>query len=388
MTTTVFITGATGFIGGRLAEVLCLEGKQKVRVQLRRAYAGALRLARFDMELATTSLTDAEAMTAATKGCDVIYHLAFGTGGTPAEQRHITVESTRALVEAAIANKVRRFVYVSTAAVYSSWPDGPMDETAERRPWGWVYADSKLEAENLVLNACAERGLNAVILQVAGVYGPWGATYTTAPLDQLKKGRVALVADGSGISNATYVDDVVQALLLAGSSNEHSGQFFLIKGPGTITRRTLYETYAKMLGFGSERLVGMTEREISRSRRMQSMDTLKGIPKIAFRALVDSAPLRSAVSSSPLAPWARKLKSAGLLKKPVLEVPSASADQVAPSPEAPLVLPDPFMLSQFAKRTEIRTGKAEKLLGYKPQIALNEGMRLTEAWARWARIIP
>jgi nucleoside-diphosphate-sugar epimerase len=379
----VYITGATGFIGGRLAEIISQQGDSKIRANLRRSYAGALRLARFDVEFSSAALTDTEAMKRETSGCETIYHLAFGTGGTPAEQRHITVESTRSLVDAALANGVKRLVYVSTAAVYSNWPDGPMDETAERKPWGWIYADSKLEAENLVLDACAQRGLNAVILQVAGVYGPWATTYTQDLLDQLQKGQVALVNDGAGLSNASYVDDVVQAIILAGNTTEHSGEMFLIRGYENCTRRELYEAYAKMLGYGPERLKSMTIKEIEKERKQMAFKALRQLPFEAVRSIIGSTTMRASVGASPIAAWGRRVKPILERRKTAHPANLRTAEIAAP----PLVLPAPFMLAHFARKTDIQSAKASRLLGYKPTFSLERGMGLTEAWARWARFI-
>jgi nucleoside-diphosphate-sugar epimerase len=72
--------------------------------------------------------------------------------------------------------------------------------------------------------------------------------------------------------NATYVDDVVQAMLRSAVYPEAVGQTFLIKGAERITRRTFYEAYARMLGEGT--LVGMTPDEIARHRNLVQKDNL------------------------------------------------------------------------------------------------------------------
>ena len=81
----IFITGGSGFVGGRLVETLVLDHQAKVRALVHRAYSGALRMARFNIEFAHGDITDPEAMRQATEGCDVIIHLAYGRSGTVAQ---------------------------------------------------------------------------------------------------------------------------------------------------------------------------------------------------------------------------------------------------------------------------------------------------------------
>ncbi len=77
----VLVTGATGFIGGRLVEKLVLEQHANVRV-LVRDFSHASRIARFDLEMMRGDITDSSAVTEATKGCEVIFHCAYGFKGS------------------------------------------------------------------------------------------------------------------------------------------------------------------------------------------------------------------------------------------------------------------------------------------------------------------
>ena len=133
---TVLVTGATGFIGGRLVERLILEEGARVRVLLR-DFAHAPRVARFPVEMIGGSVTDLDAVDRAAAGCDVIVHCAFGNSGTPEEKRAATIAGTEAVAEAARRAGVKRLVHLSTISVYGLPGDGDLDETAPRRFCGY-----------------------------------------------------------------------------------------------------------------------------------------------------------------------------------------------------------------------------------------------------------
>ena len=96
----VFVTGAGGFIGGRLVERLVLECGAEVRAQARRV-AGAVRLARFPLEIVRGDVTDRGVVEAAVEGCDVVFHCAYGTRGSQRRRGWVNREGTRRVLEAA-----------------------------------------------------------------------------------------------------------------------------------------------------------------------------------------------------------------------------------------------------------------------------------------------
>ena len=379
------MTGGSGFVGTRLIETLVLDHGAKVTALVNRANAGALRMARFPVEFAFGDIRDPKAMLEATKGAEIIIHMAYGMSGTDEQQRAITVNGTSAMVDAAVAHGVSRFVNVGTAAVYFGAPDGTIDETAPRRKWGnWIYPDSKIEAEDIVMDAVGKRRLPGTIVQVAGVYGPWGGTFTVGPIRALQSGRVVLVNGGTGISNATYVDDTVQAILLAAVRPGAVGETFLIRGPDRVTRQELYGAYEKMLGFKST--VGMTLAEIKQARRKEAAGAMKSAPRRMLQAMMKSDDFKGAVKSLPIPAagkqWLKRFK--GRASSPSV---TSGEKQAGGEAERPLVFPAEFIVPYFAAKVEYSTAKAERLLGYAPRFDLAAGMAVTEKWARWARII-
>lgn len=345
---TVLVTGGTGFIGGRLVEKLVREQGARVRV-LVRDLARACRAARYDIDLVAADLTDAAAVARAAEGCDAVFHCAYGNRGTVEEQRAVNVDGTRAIVDAALAAGVRRLVHVSTVAVYGPIADGELDEATPYGPPGDRYAETKLEAERLVLDAHRRHGLAATVVQPTVVYGPFGPVFTIDPLVQLSTRRVVLADGGEGWCNAVYVDDVADALVLAATADAADGEVFLVSGAAPTTWRQLYTAYEEMLGF----------------------QATFAMPASELRALAAEVEHDEAVSGE----LAARLRQRGF------------AATLAPE-AGPFRVPGTPSVHFFAARTRVRIDKARRLLGYRPRFDLERGMRLTEAWARWAGFIP
>ncbi len=394
---TVLVTGATGFIGGRLVEKLVLEHGAVVRI-LVRDFRKAIRLGRFDVDLVLGDVTDAQVVSAAARDCDVIFHCAFGAAGTVQQQRAATVDGTRHLVDAAVAAGVRRFVHVSTLSVYGDLTGDALTESAPRVRTGDVYGDTKLDAEEIVLNAHRTQKLAAVVLQPTVVYGPFGGWWTAGQIDRLKSGRFALANGGDGVCNPVYVDDVVQAAIRAACAEQVEGQTFLVSGPAPVSWRDYYEAFERMLGRSAT--VALSVDEIrQRQKQPRKPRTIFGW---ALQVLRERPDIRQRFVNSPilglpyriaskLAP--RKLLNA--LKRRVLGAdvvpPDAKPSAAGHLPQVidtrPIIVPDAASLAQFTSRTRVIIDKARTMLGYAPQYDLSRGMQLTEQWARWAGLL-
>jgi len=382
----MFVTGATGFIGRRLVDVLRNELHAEVTALAHRTSAGALYLASRGVNLNFTPINDVAGLTSALAGHDAVIHLAYGRDGGAAERRSITIEGTRALVDAAIASGVTQFVNVSTAAVYFGASGPVIDESAPRRKWGWDYADEKLTAEEIVRSATDGKGLRGSIFQVAGVYGPGGETFVINPLTNMRRGFVVLPNQGQGIANMTYVDDVVQALIL-GLKKEAVGETFIIKGPETTTRLEAHEKLEAMLGYPTIRCMS-TESVRSALKHEVEWRSLFQILPAALTALRGSEYFKSVVRTSPLMPLIRHARP--LLSRRSESEPQDSHIQRARKStpnQFPLIYPPEILLDYLSAEVELSSNKAKTLLGYSPRISLEEGMGRTEEWANWAGLI-
>jgi nucleoside-diphosphate-sugar epimerase len=324
----VLVTGATGFLGGRVVEKLFRERRATVRA-LVRDLPRAVRIARFPVELAHGDVSDQAAVQDAAAGCDVIVHCAYGTSGDRDERQRVNVEGTRNVLAAALSAGVQRVVHISTVMVYGIDTPATLDEGAPRAYCGDAYADSKLDAEEVAFQFHADHGVPVTVLQPTAIYGPFGVQWTERVFEQLQSKRVPLIDGGEGILNIVYIDDAADAVLLAAEIPEAVGEAFLVSGEG-VTYKTFYGELERILG--TTATVSLSEEEA-------------------------------------LTLWERSRTGEGLDDKSIL-------------------LLDPTWIRYRSRRSLVSTEKARRILGFAPQFDLHAGMRLTEAWARWAGVVP
>src|SRR5947208_3117056 len=147
------ITGATGFVGGHLAEAAKARGLT-VRTLARPDSDTAL-LDRLGVEICRGNLTDAGSLRKAVEGVDLVFHCAAKVGdrGPIEEYRAVNVEALRTLLDAVKGRPLRRFVHVSSLGVYEARHHHGTDETEplpERHIDG--YTQTKVESERLALH--------------------------------------------------------------------------------------------------------------------------------------------------------------------------------------------------------------------------------------------
>jgi nucleoside-diphosphate-sugar epimerase len=382
---TAFVTGGSGFIGGRLIEVLRRQYGMRVKALVRgttSAGGGAFRAAAAGAEIVFGSLLDEAVLSEALAGCDMVFHCAYGTHGSAAEQRQVTVDGTRLLAQTAAALGIGHFVHLGTVSSYGGNTPALVHENyVNPKLWAWPYAQDKLDGEAALAAAARAGGMPYTILRLGSVYGPYGASFTTAPLNAMRTGRLAMVGQGEGQSSAVYVDDVIQAMLRA-AAKDGSGQIYMVRGPDDVTWRQLYGAYDAMLGRDS--LVAMSRAQMDAARRGAWRSALRKVVPEALGALKASPGFRAAASALPLvrSGYARFGKK---LVKPA--APSSAKHAVAADEREILLVPE-IMIDYFSNPSIFSIEKARDELGYQPRYSLNDGMALTEQWARWANLIP
>lgn len=382
----VLVTGGTGFIGGRLVERLAMDYGAEVRV-LVRDFARAPRIARFPIEMVQGDVTDLSAVRKAMEGCEVVFHCAYGNTGRPVQQREVTLKGTENVLAAALEGSIKRVVHISTISVYGQTGHGDLDESAPRKYSKEVYADSKLEAEELTFHYFNKYALPVSIIQPTVVYGPFGRVWTLGPINQLKAGRVILVENGSGLCNAVYLDDVIQAMILAATRDEAVGQAFLISAEEPVTWREFYGAYEKMLGTKSTISMSLSEvRDFNRRYNRehgtvnQVVTALREHPYI-LRGILQLRAVnrlyRIAKTTVPDSLWNR-------LKNVLIANNVDNQHRLHEKSILPLARKE---VDFFLARTRVRIDKAKHLLGYEPNSNLERGMELTEEWLRFANLI-
>jgi nucleoside-diphosphate-sugar epimerase len=239
------VTGATGFLGGRLIERLAAEGLP-VRALIRRDLPPHLT----DLPLETTrgDLLDPPSLGAATQGVETVIHCAaLVTDYAPyREFQRVNGEGTANLVSAAAGAGVGRLVHISSTDVYG-YVGTPQCEEAPLRSVGLGYNESKILAEKAVLTAGAERGLPYTIVRPATIYGPRGP-FEHEIIPMLQREEMVLLGDGQQDAGLIYVDNVVDLTLRAASDERALNQTYNACDGEGITWRQYCDALAELVG--------------------------------------------------------------------------------------------------------------------------------------------
>lgn len=247
----VFITGATGFIGGRVVGLLRDRGDD-VRA-LVRSPEKASGLADSGCELIAGSLSDPAAIAAGMTGCDAVIHAAaIYEVGVP-ESRHeamrdANVLGTERVLRAALEAKIPRVVYVSTVAAFGNTHGKVVDETY-RHPgaeFTSYYERTKYEAHQIARKMVDDEGLPCVIIQPGGVYGPGDHSELGNLTEQTLAGKLPLIPFPDFGINLVHVDDVAAGVILALDSGGIGEQY--VFGGEITTNRELIQTVADVGG--------------------------------------------------------------------------------------------------------------------------------------------
>jgi|YelNatPaOPRAMG01_1025707.scaffolds.fasta_scaffold22699_4 UDP-glucose 4-epimerase len=238
----VLVTGGSGYVGSLLIRRLPFEkGFEGEVVRVFDNMAGDKYFSLFDLpegadyEFVLGDLTRAEDLRKALADVELVFDLA-GITSVPLsfkmseETKKVNVEGAKNLLEVALSSGVKKVVYSSSAAVYGD-VDGLVDESHPCKPAS-PYAESKLLAEQLYLEAHRERGLDVAVLRFGTVYGfAPGIRFDTvvnrfAFLAAIGSPLTVWKGAESALRPYLYVGDAVGALTLAARRKEAGGSVF------------------------------------------------------------------------------------------------------------------------------------------------------------------
>lgn len=326
----VLITGASGFIGGRLARRLNGEGRD-VRC-LVRASSDTSALEQLPVELVGGELGDPASLRRAAAGCEQVVHCAamVSDWGTVEEIRAANVLGARNVLAAARAEGARRLVHISSTDVYGHAGPWPLAEDAAPRGFANWYAQTKLEAERALRRECEPDRPELVILRPATVYGP-GSQEVIAEIARAILARQMLLVDrGRADAGLCYVENLIDALLLALDAPEASGETFNVSDGLQVTWGRFTADLADGLGAPPVRW---------------------SIPYPAALALA-----RVIEGSYRLARRTTGLETAPLLSRQAVQV--------------------------LGREQSFSIARARATLGWEPRVSYEDGLRETLAWLR------
>ena len=270
-------------------------------------------------------IANPEAISHLLEQCDVIVHTAalVSNAMKDSDMWRVNVLATRNLIAAAKHHKVRRFVQISSIVAYGNTAQGELDEDYPVHASGGSYVLTKLASEHAVLAAQASGGIEVVILRPGDVYGPGSRPWIIAPLEAIAKNQFMLPAKGEGFFRPVYVDDLIRGIDLAVRHPEAAGEIFNLSCEGYITTKEYFASHYQWLGKKGPMLVST---------------------KVAL-----------AVSA----------------------IASKVADLMGNLNEA-----SPATVAQLATKSWFSIKKAERILGWKPEISFEEGIKRSHQWAK------
>jgi nucleoside-diphosphate-sugar epimerase len=321
------ITGATGCVGGHIAEA-CV-GRGDAVSTIARLSSDTGLLDRLGVTIHRGDLVDTEVVRKAVADSDVVVHCAAKVGdwGPVEEYRAVNVEALRGLLEACKDKGLKRFVHMSSLGVYAARHHFDTNET-EPLPAQHMdgYTQTKVEAEQLALLYHREHGVPVVALRPGFIYGPRDRTVLPRIITMLRERRLPYIGGGTRAMNTIYVGNLVDAVFLAVDKPQAVGQVY-----------------------------NLTDGEFVSKRRF-------------FDAVADGAGLERPQRSVPL--WVARL-AALFLEGRARKRGDAEAPRLTQA-----------RLKLLGLNLGFSIEKAKRELGYQPRVSFDDGIRQTMAWFR------
>jgi 2-alkyl-3-oxoalkanoate reductase len=224
----VLVTGGTGFTGTALVRRLIEAGHAVVALDNKAGLASDA-LQTMGAQVHIGSVTDPTAVAACMEGVEVVFHLAaaFRELNVPESlYDEVNVQGTRNVLEAAHRAGVRKFVYCSTCGVHGNVENPPADEDAPIAPADY-YQRTKYLAEPIVLEYQA-KGMPTVILRPAAIYGPGDPERFLMIFRRVTRGSFPMFGTGRTTYHPLYVENLVDAFMLAMAPGRGDGRAYLI----------------------------------------------------------------------------------------------------------------------------------------------------------------
>ena len=229
---TVFVTGATGFIGQKLVSSLKAEGK-KIKVLSRKLHP--------EYDTIVCDLQSEEIPDDALDGIDTVFHLAgFAHDLREASEiehlyRKVNIDATVRLAELAVLSGVKQFVFVSSVKAGGDPPEG-------------IYGQTKREAELKVLEIGRQSGMHVAIVRPSLVYGP-GVKGNLALMQRgIRQGWFPPLPKTGNRRSMIHVDDLVRAILLVAEDERANGEVFIATDGFPHSSREIYEAICQSVG--------------------------------------------------------------------------------------------------------------------------------------------
>ena len=270
-------------------------------------------------------ISEPESFLTALDECDVLIHAAalVSNAASDADMWKANVLATKRLADASVNSGVRRFIHISSIVVYGNSACGELDETQPVHGDGGSYVMTKLAAEHAVLSSATNKSMETVIIRPGDVYGPGSRPWVVLPIEAIRKRQFILPSYGRGYFRPIYIDDLVSGIALAVEQDAAAGEIFNLSCPGYILTKEFFSHHFKWMD----------------KRGPLSIPTPLAL--LGASAATKIAKLSGGINEASRA-----------------------------------------TIMQLSTKNWFSISKAENLLGWRPEMSLEEGMQLSRRWAQ------
>ena len=257
--------------------------------------------------------------------CDVVVHTAALVSNSiaDADMWRVNVLATRNLIAAAEKHKVRRFVQISSIVAYGNSAVGELDEEQPVHADGGSYVLTKLASEHAVLAATANSPMELVIIRPGDVYGPGSRPWVILPIEAINKGQFMLPAKGQGFFRPIFISDLIRGIALAVSTKEAAGEIFNLSCEGYMTTAEFFSHHYQWMN------------------KRGPLKVSTGLAMFAASAATKLAQMTGGVNEASTA-----------------------------------------TIVQLCTKSWFSIAKAERVLGWKPEVSFEDGMQQSKQWAQ------
>ena len=257
--------------------------------------------------------------------CDVVVHTAALVSNSiaDADMWRVNVLATRNLIAAAEKHKVRRFVQISSIVAYGNSAEGELDEEQPVHADGGSYVLTKLASEHAVLAATANSPMELVIIRPGDVYGPGSRPWVILPIEAINKGQFMLPAKGQGFFRPIFISDLIRGIALAVSTKEAAGEIFNLSCEGYMTTAEFFSHHYQWMN------------------KRGPLKVSTGLAMFAASAATKLAQMTGGVNEASTA-----------------------------------------TIVQLCTKSWFSIAKAERVLGWKPEVSFEDGMQQSKQWAQ------
>ncbi len=245
----VLVTGAAGFLGGHLVDMLVERGDD-VRAMVRPVEDTSHLRTLAGVEIVQGDLTDSASLKRAVQGVQHVYNVAAKTGpwGLEDVYRAVNVQGLADLIHSAMDAGVQRIVHTSSITVYGHHLHGIITEDDPFRAEDNPYSRTKIAGEKLIANLVKDRGAPVVIVRPGWIYGPRDMASFGRFVSLVESGKGFIIGSGKNIVPVVYVRDVAQGLIKAGNVGDTViGQAYTIADDRRVTQAQYLNTIADCL---------------------------------------------------------------------------------------------------------------------------------------------